>query len=218
MIFSIADRVNPTVPTNNPPANKREQVKQKNQQALLQAALDCIAELGVRQTSVTEIIKRAGLSRGMIHLHFGGKDQLLIAAGHYASELYYANLETMLAATNQSPEAIIEAIIRSDLSEQVLNQHSVNIWYAFRGEARYFKDIASFSDTRDPRLRDQMLSAYRQIADSETSAKEATYGTLALMEGMWTDYLLHTDAFDRDKALRIVMRFVQALFPQHFHD
>lgn len=204
------------MPTSNIPASKRELVKQKNQQTLLQAALDCIAELGVRQTSVTEIINRAGLSRGMIHLHFGGKDKLLIAAGHYASELYYQNLERLLADTNQSPEAIIETIIRSDLSPQVLNQHSVNIWYAFRGEARYFKDIASFSDTRDPRLRDQMLRAYQQITANEALAKEATYGTLALMEGMWTDYLLHADSFDRDKALHIVMRFVSALFPQHF--
>ncbi|MCP4879537.1 MAG: TetR family transcriptional regulator [Gammaproteobacteria bacterium] len=206
--------------------NKRQRLKQQNQLTLIKAALDCIAELGVRQTSVSEIIQRAGLSRGMIHLHFGGKDQLLIAAGHYASKLYYDHLETQLLGVNDCPQKIIEAVVRSDLSPAVLNQHNVNIWYAFRGEARHFKDIVSFSDTRDPRLRKLVSNAYQRLAiqnealqpeQARALAKEATYGTLCLMEGMWTDYLLHTDSFDRHKALRIIMRFQAALFPAYFN-
>ena len=54
--------------------------KDQNRQRLIEATLDCIAEIGLVETSVSEIIARAGLSRGMIHLHFGGKDNLVIAA------------------------------------------------------------------------------------------------------------------------------------------
>ena len=217
-----------TTQTSKPATSKRELLKQQNQLTLITATLDCIADIGVTQTSVTEIVQRAGLSRGMIHLHFSSKDGLLVAAGEYASQLYYSNLSQLLEQTHGSPQKVIETVIRSDLSQQVLNQHSANIWYAFRGEARYFKEIAHFSDTRDKRLRDIVLQAFLQLAQQAAQqqesdnqaqcdlAKEATYGTLALMEGMWTDYLLHADSFNRDKAVRIVLRFLSALFPKSF--
>lgn len=199
--------------------SKRQLNKQLNQQALINATLDCIAEIGITQTSVSEIIQRADLSRGIIHLHFGSKDKLLIAAGEHASNEYYSNLENLLKPIPDSPQFIIDTVIRSDLSPQVLTQRNVNIWYAFRGEARYKTDIAAFSDTRDQRLRNIVRQAYEALCGKDQDpalAKQATYGTLALMEGMWTDYLLHADSFDRKEAINIVMRFQAALFPQHF--
>ena len=71
----------------NPEASRR---------ALIEATLDTIAEDGITDTSVSSIIERAGLSRGMIHLHFGGKDNLLTEAARFFSEEYYAEMDRML--------------------------------------------------------------------------------------------------------------------------
>jgi TetR/AcrR family transcriptional repressor of bet genes len=201
---------------------KREQNREQNRQALIEAVLDSVSEKGISETSVSEIIQRAGLSRGMIHLHFGGKDNLLAAAAQSSSEEYYDGLEALLQAGGDSPQERIEMIVRGDLSEPVLNRRNVSIWYAFRGEARNRTAIAEYSDTRDARLRNMILDAFTRIVretggkDAALAARDATHGTIALMEGMWTDYLLHPDRFDRDEALRIVFRFLAALFPAHF--
>ncbi|WP_254428563.1 MULTISPECIES: TetR family transcriptional regulator C-terminal domain-containing protein [Ruegeria] len=128
----------------------------------------------------------------------------------------------MLETTGQTGQEHIEMIVRGDLSEAILNKKNVAIWYAFRGEARNRAAIAAFSDTRDAKLRKLIFNAFARIA-KETEiehpnqvARDATHGTLAMLEGMWTDYLLHPDSFDRDEAMRIVFRFLRAMFPKHF--
>lgn len=197
--------------------------KGKNRIALIEATLESIADVGFARTSVSEIIARANLSRGMIHLHFKGKDNLVVEAAKYASASYYDSLDQLLVNAGPSPQERLDAIIRSDLSEQVLNRKSVSIWYAFRGEARERAAVAAYSDTRDARLRDLAYTAFLEIAidaklpEPEAVARDATHGILAFLEGMWTDYLLHPDSFSRNSALRIIFRFLSALFPRYFN-
>ena len=202
--------------------DRRQQLREKNRLALIEATLDCVAELGIARTSVSTIIERAGLSRGMIHLHFESKDKLLEAAIAHAGVTYYAQLDQLLAQAGPSHQETIEAIIRSDLSEAVLNRRSVSIWYAFRGEARERETFREHSDTRDVRMStlasDAFLPMLRTegIAGAEALAKDAADGLLAMLEGIWTDYLLHPDGFDRDRAARLCFRYMQALLPRYF--
>lgn len=203
-------------------SDKRSQLRDRNRNALVEATLDCVAELGIARSSVSEIIARAGLSRGMIHLHFETKEKLLEAALTRANEVYYGQLEALLRQAGPTPQETIDAIVRSDLSEQVLNRRYVRIWYAFRGEARERELFKTLSDTRDDRLRVLAFEAFLPIlraegrADAAQVARDATHGLIAILEGMWNDYLLHPDAFDRDEACRIVFRYVAALCPAHF--
>ncbi len=202
--------------------SKRKKLAEQNRQALIDATLDSIAEIGIARTSVSEIIKRANLSRGMIHLHFCSKDKLFVAAVRETGEDYYEHLETSLSNAGSLAQNRLAAIINCDLDEKVLNKRSINIWYAFRGEARERKAISKYTDTRDRRLNTLIYQAFRELADIEDHdeaallARDATLGTLALLEGMWTDFLLHPDVFDRKRAKRIIFRFLVALYPGHF--
>ncbi len=201
---------------------KRRQGAEKNRAILIEATLDCIAENGIARTSVSEIINRADLSRGMIHLHFSGKENLLVAAAQSASDGYFKNLDQLLKIKGKAPRHLLEALILSDLDEKVLNQRTVRIWYALRGEAQENPKIAQYSDTRDDRLRSFAYDALFEIVESknpeeaEMAARDITHGLLALLEGMWTDYLLHPNAFSRETARRIPFRFLAALLPGHF--
>ncbi len=77
------------------------------------------------------------------------------------SESYYAKLGTFLAAAGESPQERLHAMISADLSETLLNGKSVNVWYAFRGEARAQNAFTEYSDTRDAALRNMFIDAYR---------------------------------------------------------
>ena len=48
-------------------------------ESLLQAAVDCIAELGCVASTTTRIAKRAGVSRGSLQHHFRSRDDLLLS-------------------------------------------------------------------------------------------------------------------------------------------
>lgn len=200
-------------------ATKRNPVHSKN--ALIAATLDTIAETGIGDTTVSKIIARAGLSRGMIHLHFGGKSQLLTASAEAFSKAYYVELETHVQAAGSNPVAIVMSVVKADLSEKLMNERSTRILHAFRGAAATDPGIASFSNTRDKRLRELLHSAFIEIAQSydprtaSLQATAATYGLLVMLEGVWVDYLANAHRFSRDEAIAIVTKFIAGLFPEH---
>ncbi len=187
---------------------------------LIDATVDTISQVGIVGASVTRIIDRAGLSRGMIHLHFDSKEHLLVEAARHMSETYYAKIDVFLRAAGDEPQERLKALITADLSEEILNRKTVNVWYAFRGEARSQNVFGEHSDTRDDALRNMFINAFRALADDredpDVLARDAAHGTIALLEGMWTDYFLHSDSFNRNSAKRIIFRFVSALFPGYF--
>lgn len=193
-----------------------------NRGALIRATLDTIAESGISDTTVSNIIQRAKLSRGMIHLHFGGKEQLLGAAAEAFGQQYYRELDSYVARAGDDPEAIVMAVVQADLSEGVMNERSTRIWHAFRGAAPTHTDIAHYSSTRDKRLRATLHGAFKTIArdygeaGDSVLARDATFGLLVMLEGMWVDYMSNADAFSREVATSIIRRFIKGLFPDHF--
>jgi TetR/AcrR family transcriptional repressor of bet genes len=195
---------------------KRAAAKARSRQALIDATLDSIAERGIAGTSISEIVQRSGLSRGMVHLHFDSKEHLLLEAARSLAESYFDHLFRQLAEAPDSPEHRLIALIKADLGEDILNERTIAIWYAFRGEARSQNAFMEYSDTRDRRLREIYRSTCAELLGPEADARRVTdlaHGIIALTEGLWADYFLHSDAFDRSAAKRVVFRFLAAFLP-----
>ena len=206
-----------------PEPSKSEVKKSGNRLALIDATLACIADLGLLNTSVSEIVTRAKLSRGMIHLHFDGKANLILTAAEHADARYYDTLTAAIEdAAGRAPRHLIAAAVRHDLAPDSLNPRDVSIWYELRGAARTDPQIARFSDTRAPRLRALIRDPALQICVAEgmpgpqDAAHDIAVGLISLLEGLWTDYMLHPDAFDRGAAERVVFRFLAGVWPGHF--
>lgn len=195
--------------------------KTGNRQRLIEAALDAIAERGFAAASVSEIVTRAGLSRGMVHLHFEDKDALIAEAARHASDVYYAQLGAHLSAASPGPTGIIRAVVACDLSDAVMNARTVGIWYELRGAARTSPAIAVHSDTRGGRLEEVLIKSFRALAaranDSPGAlAQDAMRGTIALLDGIWTDFMLHPKGYDAGDAQRVIFLFLNGLFPGQF--
>jgi len=193
-----------------------------SRQALIDATLDTIAESGLTEASVTNIIRRADLSRGMVHLHFGGKDNMVAAAAQQFSAQYYADMDRLTDIGDAPPALRVMAVVMADLSETLLNPRSTRIWHAFRGAASSHPGIARYSSTQDARLVQNVRTAFEELARDAGAppdlAEDATLGTLALLEGMWVHYLTDMDNFSRSWAAELVRRFLTGLFPEPFSD
>lgn len=188
---------------------------------MIKATLDTIADIGVTDTSVSRICERSGLSRGMIHLHFGGKDNLLTAAAQHFSTEYYAEMDRMTdLGSDASPEDRVMAVIEADLSEALLNPRSTKIWHAFRGIASSHPGIARYSSTHDPKLVETLRRAFTEITQQNghdpNLVNDATSGTVALLEGMWVNYLTDMQVFSRRRSAELIRRFLGGLFPGKF--
>ena len=94
------------------------------------------------------------------------------------------------------------------------------VWFAFRGEAHSSPEFMPFIDSRDAKMQRTITSICRELckrgANPGTDPQIAALSIIALLEGLWTDYYLHPDRFDRDTARAVVLHTARAFFPETF--
>jgi TetR/AcrR family transcriptional regulator, fatty acid metabolism regulator protein len=83
------------------------QLKRRDQ--LVDCAIDAIAELGFPGTSVAEVARRAGVSKGVVTYHFAAKDDLIFAVAAHIIDSMAEFLDP--AGEEVEPEAFVAAYI-----------------------------------------------------------------------------------------------------------
>ena len=71
---------------------RRERRRELRETQLIDAALDCISSLGMRDTTVQDVAERAGMAVGSISQYFESKEQLFTAALRVLSEEFEVGL------------------------------------------------------------------------------------------------------------------------------
>ncbi len=160
------------------------------------------------------------MSRGMVNLHFGSKEKLLLAVAEDLSARYVGQWKAIADDSELDAAEKLISIIKADFDPLVLNARDIAIWFSFRAEALSNPHVFPFIDSRDKSFRAVILTLLEQIkSDGEyedVDAKLATDALIALLEGLWTDYHLHSDIFKSEEALRICLFILQSMFPSHF--
>ncbi len=156
----------------------------------------------------------------MVNLHFGSKEKLLLAVAEELSARYAGQWQVIADNPGLGPADKLISIIRADFDPFVLNARDVAIWFSFRAEALSNPLIFPFIDSRDKGFRAVILDLLEQIKRegeyAEVDAKLATDALIALLEGLWTDFHLHSDIFRSEEALKICLYVLQSMFPNHF--
>ena len=106
---------------------------------LIEATIASIHAHGLADTTVATISRAAGVSPGIIHHYFGGKDALL-AATMRALLVELARLRAWPLCAGQHPRARIEAIIDASFADRQFQPQVIVAWLAFWGQAPH--DIA----------------------------------------------------------------------------
>ena len=180
---------------------------------LINGALRSNAKHGIEGTTVTNIVAEAGLTRAMIMKTFGNKEALLRATAERYGETYFKKIDQLTASAGPDPQDIVRAMIRADLSEEVLNAQSIAVLSVMRSLAQTDPEIRAFSSTRDRRLRDIYTTAIaNSLRDPETvhpKAEDLATAAIAMLEGFWADYFLFMDSFDRQKAEQLVAMLLE---------
>lgn len=103
----------PTVASRPQPHRTQAERSAATRVRLLDATIDCLVELGWSGTSTTEVVRRAGVSRGAQVHHYPTKEDLVVAAvEHLCSRRmaeYRATLER-LPASERTPAASIDLL------------------------------------------------------------------------------------------------------------
>ncbi len=78
---------------------------------ILQAALDCFVEVGIRRTTVEDVARRAGLGRATLYRAFADKDALVQAVVLRECVLAMRDIARKLADVTDEEERFVEALV-----------------------------------------------------------------------------------------------------------
>ena len=69
---------------------RRTAAPEERRLQLIEATIRCVANRGLAETTISTVAREAGLSQGIINLHFKSKDGLLTATLRYIADEYRA--------------------------------------------------------------------------------------------------------------------------------
>jgi TetR/AcrR family transcriptional regulator, fatty acid metabolism regulator protein len=121
-----------------PQASTFTQLKRRDQ--LIQAAIDATVEVGFARTSVAEVARRAGVSKGVVTYHFAAKNDLIqaVIANVLASMKEYIEPRLIAAEPQVFPERFIAPYLTTWVDYYRTHTREVlalvRIYNAFRDE------------------------------------------------------------------------------------
>ncbi|MCP4045083.1 MAG: transcriptional regulator BetI [Gammaproteobacteria bacterium] len=198
---------------------RRTASKEERQNQLIKATIRSIAKHGLSVTTMATVAKEAGLSQGIINLHFKSKERLLEETLLYIVDEYRSAWQEALDTSGASAVAKLGALIRVDFDKRICQRNKLAVWFAFWGESRsrltYRKICADHSQE------------YKQVLTGlcEEIIKEGGYmihaqhvatGLMALSVGLWLDLLLSPTELSRDQAEEISLSYLKGIFSTHF--
>ncbi len=151
--------------------------KQKSHLRILDAAADLFRVQGIETTSLSEVMKAAGMTHGGFYRHFGGKDDLVGAAFQRAVDSVVADMEH--APTAELKSAAKTTYIDTYLSEEHVKNRQKGCPMAALGSELIRADEETSQKTAEAVERVASL-----LQNDETD--QLAYARLALLVGSVT--------------------------------
>lgn len=175
---------------------------------LLEAALDCLAELGYHASTVAVVAERAGVSRGAAQHHFPTRDALFTAALDHVTTVRAEELRRELddlAGAQPSTADVIDMTF--SLYSGQLFRAALALWVAAAAEPSLRDQIVPL-EARIGREIHKVVVGLLGVDETKPGVRETVQATLDLARGLGLANLLTDDSRRR---ARIAARWAETL-------
>lgn len=177
-------------------------------EALIAATIAEIGEKGTLDITVSAIARRAGVSSGLAHHYFGGKEQLFLATMTHILTAYGQEVRAALK-TAEAPKARLRAIVEASFSGDNFRQAVVSSWMNFYALALSSPQANRLLAIYQHRLRSNLRHPLRHMLHDSATAAQAARRLAALIDGLYLREALRIAPPDGDRAIEIVMQQVE---------
>ena len=198
---------------------KRTAPKAERQQQLIQATIRSVAKHGLPDTTMSTVAGEAGLSQGIINLHFQSKERLLVETLRYLADEYTFSWQKALAAAGDSPAEQLAARVAADFKPPVSDRNKLAVWFAFWGESKSrptYRKICADSDHEDRAEITRLCSAIGERCDSRADPGAVAASLSAMTSGLWLELLTRPRSLSRGQAREICMSYLATVYPGQF--
>ncbi len=199
---------------------KRTARREQRRQQLIDATMKCIARRGMSSTTLGDVASEAGLSQGIVNLHFESKDNLLTETLRYLADEYKAQFTKTFEKSGPGPAGKLLALMQLDLRPSICDRRKVAVWFAFWGEVQSRPTYRKICDERDQYYDDTIERLAGEIIAEGgydgVSADAVATALTSMTNGLWLSCLISPSTFDRRKAMTAVLEYLSSVFPNHF--
>lgn len=178
---------------------------------LIEAAAQCLAELGHAGTSVRAVAARAGVSPGLVTHHFKGIDELIVATYAHVGDQVAAVLNQAMDDATGGAEAKLRAFIDASFKPPVLDRDLLAVWLSFWSLVRRDRQVRKVHKQVYVDYRRRLEALIAEIAKQRRFKIDAHLAALALtamLDGLWLELCLDPTTFATEDALRIAHAWV----------
>jgi TetR/AcrR family transcriptional repressor of bet genes len=199
---------------------KRTASKEQRQEQLILATIRSVAGRGLSDTTMATVSSEAGLSQGIINLHFQSKERLLVETLRHIADEYRQAWKKALAGAGNAPARQLAALVLVDFRLPVCDRNKLAVWFAFWGESKSRPTYRQICAERDRAYRTEMVQVIQALIEEggyeEMNADSVAAGLSAMTSGLWLDMLTNPRSMSRQDAREICMQFLATTFGRHF--
>jgi TetR/AcrR family transcriptional repressor of bet genes len=181
--------------------------------------MKCIARKGISGTTLGDVASEAGLSQGIVNLHFQSKDNLLKETLTELADDYRNQFDAALRQAGANAADQLLALMKTDFKPAVCNRNKLALWFAFWGEVKArptYRKICAASDQYYEDVVHRLCADIIADGNYTVSASAATNALTAMTDGLWQSCLVSPQTWNSNDAMDAVMSYLQSVFPKHF--
>jgi AcrR family transcriptional regulator len=197
----------------------RIDIRSIRQEQIVEAAVAVIAEQGIQHFSLSEIEKKAGMSRGQLTYYFRSKEDIFLAVFDRLLELIY---ERMAEPGNPDGPRHAGWAKLQPLLKKVIGQPSVSpefnaLQYTFLSEIGHREDFRQRLATLYEEWRTHMAEELARDLHPPSERRPASPRAmatliLAILHGLGMQTAADPDAFQREEVLNLCVDMLGAYF------
>jgi AcrR family transcriptional regulator len=184
---------------------------------IVEAAVTVIAEQGLQNLSLSEIEKKAGMSRGQLTYYFPAKEDILLAVFDRLLQLSYQRIGTPAGAAcgEASGWDWVRHLLEKLVGEPPPNPQFGILQYAFLSQIGHREDFRRRLATLYEEWRSQMAEGLKADLAAANGNRRVSPRALAsvvqaLLHGLGTQAAADPRAFDRQEVLALCLDMLRA--------
>ncbi len=170
--------------------------------------------------TLSDVASQAGLSQGIVNLHFDSKENLLNETLRHVADDYRIQFQRALSRAEPTPAARLQAVLELDLKPSVCDRNKLAVWFAFWGESKarpaYRKISGEVDQDYDNDMKRLCADVIEEGGYENVTAEAATEALTSMTYGMWLSCLINPQSWDRKAAKDAIMSYLRNVFPDHY--
>ena len=179
-----------------------EQIRNKSKRAIMETALELFATKGFHSTSISQIAKEAGVSKGLMYNYFDSKDELLKAI--------------LMDAYEEGSQLVTEELKLPDTPQEHLKHIIQGFHYMIKNRLQHWKLLTAlaFQDDATKLIHDEVLPKKEVIIQQfihlfeelgYEKAKQEAYMVGAIMDGIGFQYMALGEDYPLDEMIQYLI-------------